>query len=370
MATNTYGLTCISEILKKQDKTLAFQKITRTRFLELEKREHKSGEKVLSERIIHNLKLTRKIIEHCRRNDINHYRMSSALFPLITDKTLELSLATIKEANQILHLIKEVGEAATKNEVSIAIHPDQFNVLASERDEVVLKTVRELDFHAHILDLMGFPADYSNPINIHPSVSTKDPSEANLKAIVDRFYDGMVRCNDSVIKRLVIENEDKGCWNCMNLFVYFHQYMGHQHRHIMPLTYDNLHDKCNPSVLNGNNVTVEQNMDAFAKTWPDSVIPVFHWSAGRDDNQRSHADYVELCPPDYETDLIWEVEVKQKDFAIAKLLGKEIKQVTTGKKTQPKTKRVKKTSVKKVLKNIKKKPTVESKPNFNHLYGE
>ena len=274
--TATYGLTCISEILKKKDKTLAFKTLTKSRFIELEKRKEKWGEQTLSERIIHNLKLTSTIIEHCRQNEIGHYRLSSSLFPLITDKSLEL----------------------------------------------------------------------------------------NLKAIADRFYDGMVRCNDSVLKRLVIENDDKGCWNCMNLFVYFHQYMGHQHRHIMPLTYDNLHDKCNPSMLQTTTVTMEQNIDAFAKTWPDNVTPVFHWSNGKPDNKRSHADFADGNPPEYDRPLIWEVEVKQKDFAIAKLQGKT---VTSKKKAVPKTSKTK-PSVKKILQKIEK--AAPKSTTFNHLYGQ
>jgi len=372
----TYGLTCISEILKQKDKSFAFKTLTKSRFLELEKREEKLGEKTLSERIIHNLNLVITIIEHCAQNDIGHYRLPSSLFPLVTEKTLELNLATIKEANQILNLIKKIGETALTNEISLSMHPDQYNVLASERDDVVLKTVRELDFQAHILDLMGLPADYSNPINVHPSVSTKEPTEANLKAIVDRFYDGMVRCNDSVLKRLVIENEDKGCWNCMNLFVYFHQYMGHHHRHIMPLTYDNLHDECNPSILSGNTVTMNQNVDAFAKTWPDDVTPVFHWSHGRSDRKRSHADFADGNPPEYERPLIWEVEVKQKDFAIAKLQGKTLKKKSTPKKkatakkaTAKKVSSSPKPTVKKILKDIKKNAP-QPKQTFNQLYGE
>ena len=362
--TATYGLTCISEILKKKDKTLAFKTITKSRFIELEKRKEKWGEQTLSERIIHNLKLTSTIIEHCRQNEIEHYRLSSSLFPLVTDKSLELNLATIKEANQIFNLIKKIGETASTNNISLSLHPGQYNVLASERSDVVANTIRELDFQAHILDLMGLPADYSNPINIHPSVSTKDPTEGNLKAIADRFYDGMVRCNDSVLKRLVIENDDKGCWNCMNLFVYFHQYMGHQHRHIMPLTYDNLHDKCNPSTLQSTTVTMEQNIDAFAKTWPDNVTPVFHWSNGKPDNKRSHADFADGTPPEHDRPLIWEVEVKQKDFAIAKLQGKT---VTSKKKTPPKTSKTK-PSVKKILQKIEK--AAPKSTTFNHLYGQ
>jgi hypothetical protein len=134
----------------------------------------------------------------------------------------------------------------------------------------------------------------------------------------------------------------------MNLFVYFHQYMGHKHRHIMPLSYDNLRDDANPSALQGKKVTTSQNIDAFAKTWPDTIAPVFSWSG---DN-----------PPEYEREVVWTME--KKDFSVA---SKKAKVVTPKKKASKKTSKPK-PSVKKILKKIEK--TIPKSTTFNHLYGQ
>ena len=273
---------------------------------------------------------------------------------MITDRSLELNLATIKEANQILNLIKKIGATSTEHNVSLSVCPPILTAnssegLASDNDDSIVKTVRQLDFYAHLFDLMGFPADYSNPIHVYPHMTTKDASQSHLEGIVDRFYDGMVRCNDSVIKRLVVMNEKNTCWNCMNLFVYFHQYMGHKHRHIMPLSYDSLHDGANPSALQEKKVTTSQNIDAFAKTWPDNVTPVFYW--GNKSN-----------PLSYERPIIWENE--KKDFVFP---HKAAKTVTPKKKASKKTSEPK-PSVKKILKKIEK--TLPKSTTFNHLYGQ
>jgi len=341
-------------ILTKQNKGVSFKTLSRKRFIELELRQNKLGEQTLSERIVHNLNLTNNIIEGCAQNGIGHYRLSPSLFPLLMDISLELNLATIKGANQILNLIKKIGATAMEHNVSLSVCPPILTAnssegLASDNSDSIVKTVRQLDFYAHLFDLMGFPDDYSNPIHVYPHMTTKDASQSHLEGIVDRFYDGMVRCNDSVIKRLVVMNEKKSCWNCMNLFVYFHQYMGHKHRHIMPLSYDNFHDDSNPSTLQGNRVTTSQNIDAFAKTWPDGIVPVFYWS---------HATLVDSAViPDYERDIVWESE--RKDFTIAL---KSSKVVTVTKKARPKP------SVKKILKKIEK--TAPKSTTFNHLYGQ
>jgi len=325
-----YGLVCISEKLKKQDKTLAFKAMTRKSFLSWREKytdgkTNFSAEVLLEQRILHNLKITSKILKHCAINDIFHYRLSSKLFPLITDTTLNLSIENFNNFDSIKAELKTIGEIAKKDGISISIHPDQFNVLASKRSDVVQKTIRELNFHAKILDMIGLPQDYSAPINIHPSVTihkSKHPQEnndeKNLREVVDKFYEGFKQCDEGVQKRLVVENEDKGCWNCGNMFIYFYNYCGTRHGHFFPLTYDNLHDHCNPTIFQEEKVTQEQNIQAFAGTWKDNV-PVFHYSWGREDNVRSHADYAAENIPVYDMEIIWECELKEKDYAIEQL---------------------------------------------------
>jgi UV DNA damage repair endonuclease len=347
-------------ISTKQNKNTSPKTLSRSRFLELDKRQFKLGEETLSERIVYNLNLTNTIIEGCSEQGIGHYRLSPLLFPLLADKSLDLNLATIKGANKILNLIKKIGATALENDISLSVCPPILAAtssegLASGNSDSIVKTVRQLDFYAHLFDLMGFPDDYSNPIHVYPHMTAKDATQGHLEGIVDRFYDGMVRCNDSVIKRLVVMNEQNSCWNCMNLFVYFHQYMGHKHRHIMPLSYDNFHDDSNPSTLQGNRVTTSQNIDAFAKTWPDDITPVFCWS---DTN---------VDVPDYERDIVWESE--RKDFTVRLKPSKVVtntkkatKKKAIQKKAQPKP------SVKKILKKIEK--AAPKSATFNHLYGQ
>lgn len=384
----TYGLVCISEKLKKQDKTLAFRAMTRKSFLDWRKKYadgkcNFSAEYLLEERIIHNVRLTQQILKHCAINDIFHYRLSSKLFPLITDTTLNLSIENFSNFNSIKAELKTIGEIAKKHGIAISIHPDQFNVLASKRSDVVQKTIRELNFHAKILDMIGLPQDYSAPINIHPSVSihpstkTKDDTEENLREIVDRFYEGFKQCDKGVQKRLVVENEDKGCWNCGNMFIYFYNYCGTKHGHFFPLTYDNLHDHCNPTIFQEEKVTQEQNVQAFAGTWKDNV-PVFHYSWGRDDKFRSHADYAAENIPVYDMEIAWEIELKAKDYAIEQLQNwkEEVngkKEIAPKAKTKPKVKPKPKAPKQESPEVLKKLEPADKRDDvytaYNHVYG-
>ena len=141
------------------------------------------------------------------------------------------------------------------------------------------------------MDQLGCERSYYNPINIHIN-NTK----GELPDIASRFMSNLAKCDESVTSRLVVENEDKGCWNVDNLL-----------KHIsLPITYDNLHDKCNPSTKN--------TYLECAETWP--CKPLFHYSESHPDktNPRSHADMpVDFpCSDDYD----WDIELKSKDAAI------------------------------------------------------
>ena len=93
------GLTCISEELKLKDKKkYSFRTMTRKRFNDLDRQD---AIYQLSERILHNVRVTRYILNHCALNDISHYRLSSALFPLITDDKTDVCLDNLPHLVEI-----------------------------------------------------------------------------------------------------------------------------------------------------------------------------------------------------------------------------------------------------------------------------
>ena len=130
--------------------------------------------KELSSRILHNVVVTESIVHHCAKSNIGHYRVSSALFPLVTDETLEIYLDELPDIEQIEEELKQVGDTAREHGVSMGSHPDQFNVLASTNPDAVRRTIGELNMQASVLDMMGLPKDHTAPMNIHINYSPKD----------------------------------------------------------------------------------------------------------------------------------------------------------------------------------------------------
>jgi len=319
------GLTCISEELKLKDKKkYSFRTMTRKRFNDLGQKE---AIRQLSERILHNAITTRYIINHCAINNIFHYRLSSALFPLITDDQTDVNLDDLPDLVKIKEELAFAGKIAKKFNISIGSHPDQFNVLASTDRSKVDRTINELNFQASVLDMLGLPQDHTAPMNIHVNYTPK--MDEGLQMVATRFFRNLSMCDKGVYKRLTIENEDKGFFNVDNCIA-FSEYLFDTFGANIPVCYDNLHDFCNPS--EDRNIAFQAERCAY--TWVNQgdgdhnfLAPVFHWSEGNPEKPRSHADYFALgnLPPviaiEPNKEVKWECEVKQKDLAI-KLLRK------------------------------------------------
>jgi UV DNA damage endonuclease len=298
------GLVCISEILKAKNKTNAFQTMTRSRFNSL-KRDVAIAD--LSKKILHNSRLCGVIIHHCAVVGIKHYRISSNLFPLITDSTLNLSYSDLPDFEEIKSRLQYAGDLAVKLGVSISAHPDQFNVLSSFSNDTVAKTIKELNHQSYVLDMFGCKQDYSSPMCLHLNLSF-DSVKETLASYADRFFKAFELCNAGVRSRLVLENEDKGFWNAENLYNNFGSHL--------PLVFDNLHDAVNPSPV--------CHFDLFKSTWR-SYTPVMHWSEGIKESPRSHAEYATHMPDvvKLNNDCVWEFELKGKDKAILKVLNND-----------------------------------------------
>ena len=292
----SYNLCCISNRLA--DEGSKFQTMTWARFSKLPREQAVA---TVSERTLNNLRVTRKIIEQCYFSSWG-YRVSSNLFPLLTYDVAELKLEDYPDYTDIMATLADCAYIIKEKGVRVSCHPDQFNVLASLGKAQVEKTIKELNHHGWLMDMLGAPRDYRAPINIHVNNTKGEPAE-----IANRFMLNLYRCDEAVRSRLVVENEDKGIWTPKLLAEHFP----------IPITYDNLHHKCLPDGLS--------HFQAFKlcyKTWHQKGYfkPLFHYSESHPDkpNPRSHADMPRELPVDYGISMPvdYDIELKAKDNAI------------------------------------------------------
>jgi UV DNA damage endonuclease len=295
------SLCCIS--LELQTRNIKSSTMTKTQYLKLG---HVKGEREIAVRTLNNVKVVYETLKHCAKNNWN-YRIGSNLIPLITLPEANLSLEKFFNFDEIKHQFNLAAQVIKDNKIRCSMHPDQFVVPASARSDVVTKSILELQNHANIMNYFGLSNDYNSPINIHMNFYNKG---VDLMEIAKRFIDVYNKLDINIKSRLVLENEDKpNSWNIQQLYDYIHRETG------IPITYDNLHNKCNPGKLS--------NFEAYElakSTWPKDVVPLFHFSDydPSQKNVRQHAQHVHSIAQEYNNnDVIdLEMEFKEKDYAI------------------------------------------------------
>jgi UV DNA damage endonuclease len=82
------------------------------------------------------------------------------------------------------------------------MHPDQFTLINSLDLEIFTRSISELRYHAEVLDLMGL--DTTAKIQIHVGGVYKE-KEKSIKRFISRYR----KLGNALLRRLVIENDDK-----------------------------------------------------------------------------------------------------------------------------------------------------------------
>jgi UV DNA damage endonuclease len=238
-------------------------------------------------------------------NEIMVYRMSSDIFPWMS----EYEITELYNFSQISAKLTEIGNFVIESGIRVSMHPGQFDVLCSPNPAVVKKTIKDLNQHAQIMDLMGLPINHRFPVNIHLGGTYGDKESA-----AQRFCENFTKLAESTQKRLVVENDDKAAqYSVRDLYLMVYKKIG------TPITFDYHHHRFNTGDL-----TEEQAFSLAYSTW--DCTPLYHYSSCKktfEDSSviaRSHADHVYEKIRTYDHNIDIEVEAKSKDLAVIQYL--------------------------------------------------
>jgi UV damage endonuclease UvdE len=168
-----------------------------------------------------------------------------------------------------------LGETARQNDVRLSFHPDQFVVLASDREEVVTNSIREFEYHADMARFMGYGKTFQDfKINVH--ISGRQGPEGIRKAYT--------KLSPEARNCITIENEEIswGLDDCLEL------------ADLLPIVLDIHHHWIKTGEY------IEHDSDLVKKvidSW-NGVRPTMHYSVSREDVLVDHDRHI---APDHGT---------------------------------------------------------------------
>jgi UV DNA damage endonuclease len=254
----------------------------------------------VSELVIENLKDTLKVLDYNLKNHIYIYRLSSDSFPWMS----EYEFSDLPNFSVIQNLMTKIGDKIKSNGIRTSYHPGPFNVLASENPSVVEKTIKELNKHAELMDMMGLDQTTFYPINIH--INTTQPTREEA---AQRFVDRFPSLSESCRKRLTLENDDSpNQYSVKILHDLVHTKIG------IPIVFDQHHFNYGPQ-----DQTMEEALKLAHSTWKTRVMTHMSSPKTLEDNsgkQTAHADYIYEEIKTFGLDFDTEIEAKAKDLAV------------------------------------------------------
>jgi len=245
-----------------------------------------------------------KILQWNEDNDIKFFRMSSNIFPWASEYHLE----QLPDYEDICYALMAAGDFASRVGQRLSFHPGPFNKLCAKDDRIVSNTIKELEHHSEIFDIMGFKPSYYNKINIHIGAAYDNKRETAY-----RFCKNYDKLSNNLKSRLTVENDDKpSLFTTEELYKYMWLDVG------CPIVFDFHHHN-----LHTGGLREDEALDYAMETWTD-VTPVCHLSESRRQEQQidclpqAHSDYVYTPIKTYGHHFDLMIEAKAKELALLK----------------------------------------------------
>lgn len=292
------GLVCITSSDKVRYRT-----ITRKRLLTLTPDEQA---KVLRELYADNLRRLNNAIAFCAANNIKLYRLTSALFPFADDTLGEDILTEFTEE------LAKIGEISQQLNIRIVIHPDQFVVLSSDKPEVIENSIKILNTHARILDLLSLPRSPWTVMEIHGGKSDR----------AERLINVITNLPETIRSRIALEN-DEYAYSASEIFDICRAAN-------IPMVFDAHHHIIHEKLDTYDHPSIAEMLAKAQTTWPKPEWQLVHISNGKESfKDPHHSDLITVMPTAYKSAPWIEVEAKLKEQAIEKLRQEWLPLVTS-----------------------------------------
>lgn len=247
--------------------------------------------------VVENLNCLEETIKWNIRHNIKFFRISSDLIPFASHPICTYQWQKVFRAR-----FRRIGKIVHRYRVRVSMHPDQFVLLNAIDEQILANSIRELIYHAQVLDLMQLPQNAKIQIHLGGGYGDKEQS-------IKRFAERYQHLPAEVQRRLVVENDDRifTVADCLKL----HQLIK------IPIVFDSFHHE-----VNSDGTDLSTAFVRCARTWQrrDGVPMVDYSSQEPSARPGSHAYHINLTHffaflkqiSGFDCDLMLEIKDKEK----------------------------------------------------------
>ncbi len=250
------GYPCLNlSVVCRGKKTFRLRSFSKARLLEVVK---------------NNLDCLEKVLAFNAAENILFFRVSSDLVPFASHPVCKVNWQA-----EFKSKFRRIGDYIRARGMRISMHPDQFILINAKDQQIIQRSVQELDYHSRVLDLMGLDAAAKIQIHVGGVYGEKEKS-------IKRFIRNYLKLPKKIKKRLVIENDDRNYTleDCLSI----HSKTG------VPVLFDIFHHR-----VNGDKKTALEAVRLAGKTWEkaDGILMVDYSSQLPNGRMGAHAYSIE-----------------------------------------------------------------------------
>lgn len=261
------------------------------------------NEDKLKEIIQHNLEALSHILDYNIKEGIRMFRISSDLIPFGSSP-----MNTIPWKELYRSQFQALGKKVKDNKLRVSLHPGQYTILNSTREDVVERAIEDLRYHVAILDLMEL--DRTHKIVLHIGGIYGDKTSA-----IERFKLVYNTLDSAIRRRLVIENDDR--------YYTIEDVLAISSELDIPVIFDNLHNEILPASTQKNEM---EWIDIVKETWKehDGVQKMHYCHQDPLKQKGAHSktiyspQFLDFCNRLQREDLDIMLEVKDKNLSAIK----------------------------------------------------
>jgi UV DNA damage endonuclease len=302
------GLCCINMTLREKKPSVF---VNRTCRLETA---NDKGLNFVQNLCLQNLQDCLSLLDWNKQNGINSYRLSSDMFPHLSNPSFYGCDYDLFFAQDLLY---SIGDKGYEYNQRLSMHPGQYNQIGSKSEQVFEKTILDLSCHCKILDKIEEDLDMGENmaiICIHGGGIYGDK-----KTTIERWCKNFYRLPENVQRRIAIENCEK-CYNvndCLEI----------SERLNIPVIFDLHHYECYELLHpEEKKIDLDQALKKVFSTWEKrNLKPYCHISQQGKGKTGHHSDYITEIPQCFlkiKTPFTLDIEAKMKERAIMRLVKK------------------------------------------------
>lgn len=262
------------------------------------------SEEVLKEKVKSNLRCLFETLKYNKENNLLFFRIGSPLVPFASHPVNTFNWKDFFKKD-----FQKIGDFIKQNNFRISMHPDQFVLINSPNQDIVNRSIKELEYHCQVLDLMGL--DETAKVQIHVGGVYNNKPEA-----IQRFIDNYLKLPDFIKKRLAIENDERmfSLKDCVSIS----KTTG------IPIIFDFFHHECF-----NNGETIAEAVELASSTWKnkDGILMTDYSSQSLGERKGKHIqsininDFKKTITQVKEIDFDVMLEIKDKEKSAIKALN-------------------------------------------------